>query len=481
MAAAPEPCDCPECSEQDVDPIAILNDLAAIGAELLTAEDPVEAELLGASILAVDEAAGADFREALLETIVPALEQSPAPESLALLVAIDAMSGSARTADAVGRLRAAGVPAPAWVTELSEPVTPTVCRRYSDPTGETSMLLCAFDRAGRSHGFVVYVDDLDCHAAADLILVPGDMLADLTRMIKKDARRSGAALTIEELDPAELRRQVERALDARAVHDREDGELDPDDLDTENGPGYQTLAALLRARMRALPAPPRPPAPHAEGGQPSVAELLGPVAGGRRAAAAAPKLPAKRTKSAGPAPIYQVKVTLLGARPPIWRRLELPGDTGLTEVHEILQTAFGWTDSHLHVFETPYGVFGVADPELGYRSERPVTLEQVAPGAGAKVRYLYDFGDDWDHEIVVEKLLDRQEVAYPRCTGGRRAAPPDDCGGIWGYQQLMQVLSDPGHPDHADRLDWLGLKSAAGFDPARFDAAEVTRELTERW
>jgi hypothetical protein len=80
---------------------------------------------------------------------------------------------------------------------------------------------------------------------------------------------------------------------------------------------------------------------------------------------------------------------------------------------------------------------------------------------------------------VVEKVLDRQPVAYPRCTGGRRAAPPEDCGGIWGYAELVEVLGDPSHPEHSDRLQWLGLDSATDFQPARFDAAEITRTLTE--
>jgi hypothetical protein len=151
---------------------------------------------------------------------------------------------------------------------------------------------------------------------------------------------------------------------------------------------------------------------------------------------AGPKLPARRKKSDPPAPIYQVKVGLHGAKPPIWRPLELPADTSLADLHHIIQAAFGWEDCHLHAFETAYGTFGVADRELGHRAEAPVTLEQVAPGVGDRLQYTYDFGDNWTHEIVVEKLLDRQPVAYPRCTAGRRAAPPEDCGGIWGYAEL---------------------------------------------
>jgi hypothetical protein len=108
-----------------------------------------------------------------------------------------------------------------------------------------------------------------------------------------------------------------------------------------------------------------------------------------------------------------------------------------------------------------------------------VTLEQVAPAVGDKTQYIYDLGDNWEHEIVVEKLSDPQDLSYPRCTAGRRAAPPDDCGGIWGYADLVDILADPSHPEHGERLEWLGLTSAEEFDPARFDATEITRALSE--
>jgi len=190
-------------------------------------------------------------------------------------------------------------------------------------------------------------------------------------------------------------------------------------------------------------------------------------------------LPAKRRKSDKPAPVYQLKVGLRGTKPPIWRRLEVPADISLARLHTVIQVAFGWDDSHMHAFETPYGNFGVADAELGHRAEAPVTLEQVAPAANSRLRYTYDFGDDWEHDVVVEKVLDRRGTAeYPRCTGGRRAAPPDDCGGVWGYAELVEVLGDPDHPEHEDRLEWLGLDDAAGFDPDRFDADAVTRALS---
>jgi hypothetical protein len=173
-------------------------------------------------------------------------------------------------------------------------------------------------------------------------------------------------------------------------------------------------------------------------------------------------------------------VGLRGATPPIWRRLEVPADISLDLLHRVIQIAFDWDDSHLHVFQTPYGQFGIADAELGHRAEAPVTLEQVAPTVRSTIRYTYDFGDDWEHDILVEKVLDRNNThSYPRCTGGRRAAPPEDCGGVWGYANLTHSLTDPTHPDHDDMIEWLGLThAAADFDPAHFDAQTVTGALS---
>ena len=487
----PDVCDCPVCSGEDFNPQDLIDSLVSGAADLLKADDPLDAELFGAAFLSAGDLAGEGFAEALSDGIVPAVAELATPESLAVLLALDAVDGGLAAADAIGLLVNAGVPVPAWTSELREPVQVGECRRFVEPDGSTSTLVCSFDRAGRSHGFVIHVDHTDCDAAADIVLFPAGILDEVLDSIRVDGRRAGLAITAEVLDPAEFRWQVERALDARAVHDREvDGPELAEELDDEDGPGYHLLAALLRARMRALPEPSRPPAPHGAGDGPPrlaalemLAQLAGQArqiqAGSQRRRGSGPKLPAKRKKSDPGAPIYQVKVGLRGAKPPIWRRLEVPADTSLADLHDIIQVAFGWEDCHLHVFETAYGTFGVADRELGHRAEAPVTLEQVAPSAGDRLQYTYDFGDDWTHEIVVEDVLDRQPVAYPRCTGGRRAAPPEDCGGIWGYAELVEVLGNPGHPEHSDRLEWLGLDSAADFQPARFDAAEITRTLTE--
>jgi hypothetical protein len=178
--------------------------------------------------------------------------------------------------------------------------------------------------------------------------------------------------------------------------------------------------------------------------------------------------------------VHRIKVTLRGTRPPIWRRLDVPSKVTLEGLHHVIQEAFDWAGYHMWVFETPRGSFGVEDPELGHDEAASTTLDAVAPRVGDRIRYTYDFGDDWEHLVVVEDLFAAEPgVAYPRCLTGRRATPPEDCGGVWGYEELLQVLADPGHAEHGDRLEWLGLDSADEFDPAAFDLDEVNEALSD--
>jgi Plasmid pRiA4b ORF-3-like protein len=191
------------------------------------------------------------------------------------------------------------------------------------------------------------------------------------------------------------------------------------------------------------------------------------------------------TKHAKPGPhaatgrtVHTIKVTLRGSQPPIWRRLEVPSGSTLQQLHNIIQSAFGWEDYHMWAFETAGERYGVADGDLGIRSAASKRLGQMAPRAGDKLRYTYDFGDDWEHDIIVEAVTEAEPAtAYPRCLTGRRACPPEDCGGIWGYGYLVEILADPAHEEHQERLEWLGLNSVDEFDPAAFDLAKVNSAL----
>lgn len=185
---------------------------------------------------------------------------------------------------------------------------------------------------------------------------------------------------------------------------------------------------------------------------------------------------ARKRSGAKPASIHQLKVTLLGSKPPIWRRIAVPSDYTLGQLHHALQLAMGWHDGRLHDFsigDTTYG-----DPmqlqELGGEDEWSASLAHVAPRARSRMRYLYDFGDCWEHDILVEKVAPPEpHASYPVCLAGKRACPPEDSGGIWGYDDLLAALADPIDPEHDDMLDWLG----GPLDPEAFDLEAVNRRL----
>lgn len=149
------------------------------------------------------------------------------------------------------------------------------------------------------------------------------------------------------------------------------------------------------------------------------------------------KLPALPKQAA--TTVHVVKASLYGAKPPVWRRLEIPSAMTLDLVHEVMQVAFGWDGYHLHGFETICGEFGDPSHDDGWSErgdESTAALAQVAAEEKAKVVYTYDFGDDWRHDLVVEKIVPASPgVAYPRCSGGRGEAPAEDSGGIWAFNE----------------------------------------------
>lgn len=183
--------------------------------------------------------------------------------------------------------------------------------------------------------------------------------------------------------------------------------------------------------------------------------------------------------SQGTKVIIQIKVKLLGvSKPPVWRRLKLQADTRLDHLHDIIVAAFGWQDYHMHVFTSGPEEFGVPDPELGHSDERRVSLGQLIGGVGDKLRYTYDFGDDWEHEIVIEDLLDADpDTHYPVLVAAKGACPPEDCGGPWGYADLKDILADPGHEQHQEMLDWLGLDNSSEFNPNAIPTDHIEYEL----
>jgi Plasmid pRiA4b ORF-3-like protein len=177
--------------------------------------------------------------------------------------------------------------------------------------------------------------------------------------------------------------------------------------------------------------------------------------------------------------IFQIKVSLNGSKPKIWRRLLLEPGTELSNLHIIIQIAMGWENSHLHQFikNRKYYLEPMDDgmlEDMGAEDYSGMTVAGLLKGEKDKMVYEYDFGDGWEHDVVLEKILPFDEkVDYPTCTAGKMNCPPEDCGGVWGYSDMLEILKDPGHEEYEDYLDWIGGE----FDPNYFDKDKVNKLL----
>jgi hypothetical protein len=393
----------------------------------------LDAELTGSEFLATlrEVALKPEEVPALLADLVPAAEASGRPDALAMLRILAAVGpDDARDAatEAADRMVAGGLKDCHWVSDLGS-ARPVACFGYEDQTQESIA--------------VVFNDGRGLHAVAVLIDyslgggVKDCWLTDKPDRIRSEYQRAAGDFGLEF--------RVHQLSGARAILDQALTQP-PCPVDADQVEDVHYYLELLRRRVALLP----------EG------------------ATATPRA----AKASGRA-VHRMKISLRGARPPIWRRLEVPSTMTLRQLHHAIQEAFGWADDHLWRFETPTGPYGQSDPELGHRSAAGRKLESVAPRPGDRIGYTYDFGDDWVHEILVEDVLDAEPgVAYPRCVAGDRAGPPEDCGGIWGYDELLAILADPAHEEHHDRLEWLGLNSAADFDPAAFDVETLNKALS---
>ncbi|MCL4129086.1 UNVERIFIED_CONTAM: hypothetical protein GTU68_043498 [Idotea baltica] len=172
---------------------------------------------------------------------------------------------------------------------------------------------------------------------------------------------------------------------------------------------------------------------------------------------------------------HQLKVALRDTRPLIWRRVVVEGTQTLDHLHEVIQAAFGWWNYHLHEFSIDGITYSVPseDDWKPVKDERRVTIDRALAGA-RRIHYMYDFGDGWHHDIAIEKTTPADAtMPVPDCIDGRRACPPEDCGGTWGYRHLLEALADSAHPEHAQLLEWTG----GGFDPEEFDPSEFADNL----
>ena len=194
--------------------------------------------------------------------------------------------------------------------------------------------------------------------------------------------------------------------------------------------------------------------------------------------------------------VYQFKIVLHGLRPEIWRRIQVPKSYSFWDLHVAIQDAMGWQDAHLHEFKMAdpgsktLFTIGLADDDYNgpaesllknFLEDHKVAIRDWFTPENNQASYLYDFGDSWEHTVVLEEILPSQlRMSYPICIAGEQACPPEDCGGISGYQELLKALDNPRHPDHRQMKDWVGGELKPDFfDPGamEFDDPKVRWEM----
>jgi len=180
--------------------------------------------------------------------------------------------------------------------------------------------------------------------------------------------------------------------------------------------------------------------------------------------------------SVAPPAVYQFKVSLVGIAPPIWRRLLISNQVTLHKLHMAIQIMGGWWNYHLHLFEIAGTEYGYPDPdgELHHLSSARYKLKALPLTPGESFRYVYDFGDHWEHKVLLEDVLSPDQAPpHPVCLGGERGFPHEDSGGVYGYREKLKILRRPRHPEYEEMRTWFGPY----FDPEDFDLDFVNRQL----
>lgn len=302
--------------------------------------------------------------------------------------------------DAVNHLVADDIPDVEWAGDVGAGRF-VAAYGWSDPRQSQETLVVELEIAGQTYGFSVLLD----HSRHSGIKECGLHTETGNTRRQYEVRATVAGFTFLTYSQAQAGNILTVALEAPVAARR------ADDVERVNG-----LLPLLRSREHLVVIPA------------TVLDLPAP-----------PPRPSSRVTS-----VHRIKITLTGTKPPIWRRLEISSTTSLMQLHHVLQTAFGWSNSHLWVFEAAGDEYGSPDAEIGFRDAARVTMADIAPIAGSTLLYRYDFGDDWLHSIVVESIAPAAVgPKYPRCTGGRRAAPPENSGGPKPYENLLAEGSVP--------------------------------------
>ncbi len=393
----------------------------------------------------------------LLRDLVAPLEGSGSADALAVLRVLQVYgSGEGRdlAAEAADRMAEAGVPDRPWARRVGRPQFLRAWR-YQDVFGAQTSLGVLFTDRGRDHALTVLVDHELGGGLKDAWVAEGRDAAGLRQQVMSGVAGE-PAMEFADLDLAEAAQLLRDAT-----------ECPPCPADPEQVDDVVTHAQLALVRAHHLCDLAGLPGPRPMGAVIRTEPL------GTRDALGADRRPA--------VPVFRLKVVLRGIRPPIWRRLEVPADMPLSRLHRVLQVAFDWEDAHLHCFETVPVTTGAGRARRGAGGRtlegqvlRRTRLDALVASVGDRLLYRYDFGDDWEHIIEVEAVDDAVPgVVYPRCTAGRRAGPPEDCGGWPGYEALVDALGDPSHAGHEEMRDW----APRGFDPTVFDRHAVNANL----
>ncbi len=465
--------------------------------EARTILEPFEAETMACEVLAmmcsvIEESVIGYQSAALTELLTQLTEYAQRQGSVGALSVLQAMQTVAPIelrptfGAAIDQLQAAEVPNRGWAAQIGRPV-PVRCWKTGDTSGAQDILTAIFGYGKSEHGVTILLDHQlgggikDCGVSDNPQLL-WDRSIEFSQHPK---------MFFQELTWPEFQSLLQAALRVPACP------IQPDQIQD-----VIRYFGLIQSRAQ-IPAPKLSPirttgaATFQLSGPNSSEEFSGGAsfftqrADSRRAASAQAQpmakvidLDAAATRASGK--ILQLKVSLQYSKPPIWRRIEIPDTCTLPEFHEVLQIAFDWDDSHLHSFDNGRQQFCPADLDLDeFKDESKVSLRAFL-GSKTTAQYTYDFGDNWVHIITVEKQLPRSANAqYPRCTGGRRASPPEDCGGVGGYEELLDALADRKHPNHAELLSWfcemtgLTKTQARAYNPAEFDPAEITELLQD--
>ena len=477
----------------DFDPVELIEPIYAdLAHDVGVSRDPLEVECGIAEWLAmtaqmirsgVPDDEGDRAVASFLGSLIEVARRHATPQALALLRALSVLPGTASAevaGAAAAELATSGIADRAWVAKLGR-LQPTSCLRYGDIDGRQESLIAGFSYGRTEHAIVVLIDhDLgggikDCWVTDRPELARQQILTTVV---------SDPLVEVAPIDWVRAERILSAALSRPICAVGDDQVIDA-----------SANIAVLRRRVGVLNGESWRPAGHRAPTRRLSSANQDSLFGDAPQTAAAPTAPKKTAvkktavkKTAEPRPgrslaSLQLKVTLTGSKPPIWRRLRVPESTTLVRLHELIQIAFGWTDSHLHLFEVHGEEYGPTDEWVETRSENIRLSRLVA--VGDRFSYVYDFGDDWRHTIQFEKRLPAGSGdGTPCCIAGRRAGPPENCGGIYGYQELLDVIANPERADE-ELLSWaaetLGTTTAQlpAYDPARFDQGEINAALLD--